>query len=276
MKPGEALAMFVDELGATMSVMVNRSTSYTDTRRYIAQSTANDIGPDMAHKGVHLPLVHYDFPTYAHRPTVARLAILWDRPTPQAASHRAFLRRSLAGLGLDASQVANIWAYPFALPSPPLENQVLQYLPATLEALHASGAHYVMLLGSTCMKLWRRELLLSQVSGKIAVMRNTWFVYPAPNPIVAVMDGSLMFNYREHIRTIVDIVQSDTGLDELGLQCVEKDCLSDGAIDSRVFVYDPDGVPWCKTHWRKGFKRRIDHQHKMTQHTNAVYQDGML
>ena len=269
---GEALAAFVDQLGATLSVMINRSTSYSSTRRFVAQAMANDVGvQDSAGRMI----VPYEFPTYQGKPTVASLCIVWDRPTSPTSGHRVFLRRALAGLGMDPSQVANVWAYPFALTSPPLENQCLTYLEATHEAIRASGAHYVVLLGTTAIHLWRRELQLNQVIGKIGVWKGTWFVYPMPNPIVPISDQLLMPQYREYVRTIVDIVQSDTGMDELAHQCVEKDCQKDDAIDSRVFVYDPDGLPWCKTHWRKGFKRRLDHLRKFTTKLNETLQDGM-
>jgi len=190
---GEALAAFVDQLGATLSVMINRSTSYSSTRRFVAQAMANDVGvQDSAGRMI----VPYEFPTYQGKPTVASLCIVWDRPTSPTSGHRVFLRRALAGLGMDPSQVANVWAYPFALTSPPLENQCLTYLEATHEAIRASGAHYVVLLGTTAIHLWRRELQLNQVIGKIGVWKGTWFVYPMPNPIVPISDQLLMPQYR--------------------------------------------------------------------------------
>lgn len=262
MKMNDAIDQFVKDMGATPSTWLTLKTGWEQidgvlvrAKRMVAQTMAYETAQDRAGE-----VAKYDFSRLRDgTPTISRLCCVWDRPSPPSAGHRVMLRHLLSGLGLHPDETSHIWAHPFAGPQPPLEAQTAAYLPATLQAIEASGCKYVMLIGGVATHLWRHELQMQQVVNHAAVWKNRWWVYPVLSPIVPLTDQTLMVEYRTTMRNLVDMIDEDRAEENMGIYCVEKGCIEDHATMSGVWSYDPDGVPWCRTHYPQGMSRRAKH-----------------
>lgn len=264
------LDLFIEEMGATLSVVLKDQPPWKPHGWMLAQSVAYDVAGEQN-------VAPYEWSRLHGKVIQSSVCFVWDRPSPVSAGHRTLLRRMLAGLGLDPTDCAHVWCWPYAQQSPPLPTQVAMYRKATVSAIAASGARYVILVGLQAVHVWRPELSLEQVRNKFAVMENQFIVYPIYNPIVPLSDQTLMHAYREGLREFVDAFQQQWVLEGFGTLCaMGKECWDDYTTTSSVYAYDPDGVPWCRDHWRKNFKRRLDHRAKMDKRVNTAPQGVLL
>lgn len=279
MKMNDAIDQFVRDMGATPSTWLTLQTGWDNlngimvrAKRMVAQTMALDTAQEWAGN-----VASYDFSRGRDgTPTLSRVCLVWDRPSPPSAGHRVLLRQMMSGCGVHPDETSHIWCWPFAQAQPPLETQTAQYLPATLKAIEASGARTVVLVGGIAVHLWRHELQMQQVVGKSAVWGNRWWVFPVLNPIVPLTDQVLMADYRQTIRNLCDMIDEDRGEDWMGIMCVEKGCTEDPATASGVWCYDPDGVPWCRTHYPQGMSRRAKHQGIVSKNEATSRQETLL
>lgn len=272
---GSALDLFIDEMGAEMSVYIadfpDPPPSPLEISRARLKSTATTYNVEST--GSPVP---YEWAIERSGHVPSQVCFVWDRPTPYAAGHRTLLRKLLQSAGIHPEETSHVWAYPHALTSPPLPTQVALYHDATLSAITASCTRYVVLLGNVPISLWRKELHLSQVVGKFAVWKRRWFVYPLANPIQALVDPTMMSEYRSSIYHLVQTIVADDGMENLAYMCVEKGCVEDATWPSGVYVYDTDGVPWCRAHFRDGLKGRENSSRAKVRAVNKSQQKGML
>lgn len=271
MDESSALDQFVHEMGADLSVYIADHTpiAHLPLARILATARAFQVEE---RKDIVAPEWAQD--RTGHIPSL--VCMVWDRPTLKVAGHRTMLSRLLQGAGIHPEQTTHVWAYPYALSSPPLAPQIAAYYDATLSAIIASSARYVVLLGNVPISLWRPELRLQQVAGKCYVWDNRRFVYPLMNPIQVLVDRTLQSEYRTSIYHLSQTVHADCGMEELGTICVYPGCREDGTWSSGVYVYDPDGVPWCRLHYMEGYNKGMKRKKRQIKRVNEVRMDGMF
>lgn len=190
-------------------------------------------------------------PEWAERnghPQSSEMVCLWDKPVPYKAGHRKYLMRTILGSGTWEDQVTHVWAYPFALDSPPLRSQIVEYREMTLQALEAADTRYVLMVGSLPMLIWR-DVKLRQIQGHSGVLERKWIVGPIENPASVLRDPMLQGQWRLDLYSFMDMVRNREDFN-LTTRCMERDC-TEG-----VLMYDPDGLGWCKRHWKKGNRQQ--------------------
>jgi len=260
----DPLELLVDKLGADMQIKVRPLPTYspTDLKRLRKVNTL-----------AHMKLVHDGYegapPEWAKNNLPSRVVVVWDRPTRWGAPHRAFLRRLLLGAGLYDDYVTHLWAWPYDQRDQPLESQVLSNRQLIMDTLEAANGRYVLLLGGAVMRLWRRDLTIKQVAGSSGVWDNRWIVFPMVNPYQVMREPMLQGEWRMMMYEFIDLVlNNDDG--RLMRQCVTPEC-SDG-----VFVYDPDGIGWCKRHSEGGMRKRGNSVSYQNKKLNKMQQEGMF
>lgn len=200
---------------------------------------------------------------------VPRVTVLWDRPSLRSSRHRVALRSWMGQVGIDPSEVAHVWAFPLASTIPPLEAQVDHYRASTMKVVETVGAPYLLLVGDIVKQMWRRDLKLRQVQGTLAVWGG-WYVWPIQNPIQCIADPHLIGPIRETVVGFCEAVREGRGLMELNSWCVEEGCTA------KVWVYDPEGVPWCKAHAKNGLTKRENVMKNRVKRGNQRIQEVML
>ncbi len=257
MTSSENIEMLMDKLGADVAISL----------RPPVILTFREMLRDQARVDMMYQADRAFTPEWATHP---RLTCLWDRYTPWSAGHRQFLRRCLLGAGVHDNEVTHLWAWPFDQREPPLDSQLWEYRSMTMRALAAANNRYVMIIGGNTIKLWRKELKITQVAGKVAVWDSRYLVFPITSPAMVLRDPTLQGTWREQVYTFADMVMNREELDGLGMQCVENKC------NDAVLMYDVDGVPWCKRHYKRGIERRSMQHGKTTTAANLATQKGML
>lgn len=256
------IELLMDELGADIAVSIREHVPYTPKQLMMKRTTVELVYDDLGSEAI-------EWADGASKATV-----VWDRHTRWSAHHRQFLRRCLLGAGVDDADVTHIWAWPYDQGSPPLENHVALMRPLTLQAIDAANSRYVLLVGLTSLKMWRRELVMHQVEGHSGVWNRQWIVFPVANPISVMRDPYLQGQWRQQIYTFGQMVNEGQEFEQLNRRCaagtVKKRC------DQGVMMYDVDGVGWCTKHYGKGIKRRTDHQSKTLLKMNTEQQERML
>jgi len=187
--------------------------------------------------------------SYRREHQASQLVVMWDRPVPYAAGHRKYMMRSILGAGVWEDQVTHLWAYPHDQDSPPLPSQLLEYRAMTFRALEAADTKYVLLVGSAAMSLWRQGLKMKDIQGHSGVMQGRWVVAPIANPVTVLREPMLQAEWRLALYGFMDLVANQEDFN-LRAGCIESKC-TEGAM-----MYDPDGIGWCKRHWKKGTLQR--------------------
>lgn len=197
-------------------------------------------------------------------------AVLWDRKYRPNDRARSILRQTMSLAGIPDSTVRHLAAYPLPLQVSPLRNQIEEWRSNTLERLVELGVKYVLLVGKPVGELWRPELKLEQVEGKWGVMEGQWCVQVIKNPIAAVIDPTLQSAWRQDVMGFCEGVTRDYGISELGDVCTDAKCLAG------VWVYDPDGLGWCRVHGDEGMKKRENARKLRRRKMNKGNEEGML
>lgn len=248
MKPSAAIEALVDEMGAEMQVRLRPHPLYTSAdlrriqRRAVVEAdsklTSGEVGK----------FDTYEFSvidTFA-----AKVVIIWDTPKRFGDRGRIVLRQLLTGAGVDETEVAHVWAYPVRSTTAPTTESVERFRTATLAAIDGSGARYVLWVGGSASGLWRRELKVEQLRGKLGVVEGKWFGYVINSPYAVFLNPQLNQQWREDVIRFSDYVAADDGLANLSDGCTEGKCTNG------VWLYDPDGMGWCKEHADAGIKAR--------------------
>ena len=200
----------------------------------------------------------------------AKVAVVWDRHTPWSAGHRQFLRRAFLGAGVHEDETSHLWAWPYGSQFPALDTQLAMMRATLIAALDAANARYVLTLGAQVLNLWRKELILKQVEGRFAVWNGQWIIYPMKNPIAVLREPMLQGEWREMIYRFGNAVYDGVELDDMPTNCTEAKCIGG------VYMYDPDGVGWCKEHAPKAMKRRLDGRDTVAKRGNIELQEELF
>jgi hypothetical protein len=233
----QAVEKLVTEMGAQVQVNLRPLPAFTsaELERAKANALVNGAGG-----------VEYDYPQ-----GTATLAVVWDRPVPYGDRARVLLRQVLAFWGVDDASVAHCWAVPVAKgnQAPSLE-QVREWRQATVQAIKASGARYLLLVGKVATSIWRERVDFSWVINHLYVMDSQWLVWPIYSPSAVMVDPTLNHEWRISIQEFCEHMQMNAGLDALADRCSKKGCRND------FFIYDADGAGWCTEHAEEGLKDR--------------------
>lgn len=203
------------------------------------------------------------WPMYKGVHQSAKVVVVWDRPVPWAAPHRRLLRNTLQAAGIHDDQVGHVWAWPFVQRDQPVESQVLSYLPITDNTIDAMNARYVLLVGALPTRLWRKEPKLNLLLGHSGVWKGRWIVYPTLNPYSIMRDPALTGEWRMQLFDLIDMINNGEEF-RLNTRCITKDC-TEG-----VFMYDPDGIGWCKRHHQAGMRKRDNKVHDQAKKVNKL------
>lgn len=131
---------------------------------------------------------------------------------------------------------------------PPRDLEVATCRANVLAALDAADVDYVLLLGAAAVRSWRPDLAVTKVAGGWYLWGSRWFVYPVVHTNAMLRgDSTEAREWQRQIAGFCELVANGTGLEGLGVTCVEADCRGS------VYGYDADGVPWCDVHFGPGW-----------------------
>ena len=152
----------------------------------------------------------------------------------------------LTEVGFDLDRVA--WAnviscLPNRTPPTPMVKEMKACRVNLRDQVVASGATYIVLAGSVATQSWRGDLKVSDVHGQVFLWGGTWVVMPVWHPAAALRDVLKKAPLKRDLRWFREVVTNDYGLRALGMNCVK--------CHHAVNHYDPDGVPYCRTHWQR-------------------------
>lgn len=129
----------------------------------------------------------------------------------------------------------------------PSEDEMLRCYRNYREQLDAADCRYVVLLGSVALKLWRKDLRVTQMQGKMGVMHGRWYVWTMLHP-AAVLRGVIgQSDWQRQMSEFVEVVREGRGSEMLGTECLMK-----GECGEGRWMWDMDGLPWCEGHWQQG------------------------
>lgn len=200
----------------------------------------------------------------------ADVCVVWDRPVQRIARHRIALRSWMSAAGIYDDRVAHVYAYPVSVQEPPTVDQVERFRSTTMRAVEVVGANYVLLVGGISAGLWRRELKLRQMEGKLGIWEDKYLVWCVQNPIQCIADPHLIGPIRSEVVRFCQAVREGWGLGELETACTE-----DGCSDT-VWMWDRDGLPWCRRHQDEAMKARDRMRKGVRTWQNRTMQGAML
>lgn len=173
----------------------------------------------------------------------ARLNVIW--PTVPSDKDFALMRRRLVAMaGIWDTHCNHLWLLPEERTRFPSPDETARYLPWFMHGLEATGVRPTLLLGSRAVWAWRPDLKPQEVNGKTFVWRDSWVVYPMLHPMnVARQDETL---WEDGLARLRALLTTDDLLWWLGDKCIK--------CGSPIYMFDPDGVPWCREHIQAGLK----------------------
>jgi hypothetical protein len=122
---------------------------------------------------------------------------------------------------------------------------IAAYLPWFMKGLEATGCRYTLLLGSRSVWAWRPDIKPVKANGNLYVWRDVWKVYPMPHPGYLTQREAPEWDQLLH--RLGKFVREDQSI----LWQLESHCMTCG---NPLYMYDPDGVPWCRDHIQEGLK----------------------
>lgn len=139
--------------------------------------------------------------------------------------------------------------------------------PAVIEALGALGTRHVLLLGSSACRLFRRDLSIKELKGKLLLWRDEFYVWcmESPAAVLRAKANGTPFDaeWREGLLAFVEHMLADDRPSEV----LRNRCAS---CDDGAWGWDRDGVPGCQKHGpkigrgreatRKGWHEEIEGQ----------------
>jgi hypothetical protein len=153
-------------------------------------------------------------------------------------------RRLIAGCGIWGQQVNHLWLVPESRTTAVTPEDIALYMPWFMKAMEVTGCQYMVLLGSRSVWAWRPDLKPLLVNGHLYAWRDTWLVYPLPHP--GFITKREMPDWDMLVARLGNMVREDNFSHYLGAGCMK--------CQSGVYMYDRDGVPYCRTHIEDGFK----------------------
>jgi hypothetical protein len=259
MRVSQAVQRLVMDMGAQVQVNLRPLPVYTQAQLVVERAKANEL---VNRQGG----VEYDYPNGQ-----AALAVVWDRPVSYSDRTRILLRQVLAFWGVDDTSVAHCWTVPTAQgnQAPTLE-QVRTWRQGTVQAITASGARYLLLVGKVATSVWRERVDFGWMVNHMYVMDSQWMVWPVYSPSAVMMDPTLNHEWRLGIQEFCEHMQMDSGLTMLADRCSKKGCKHD------FFLYDADGAGWCIEHAEEGLKERKNERVARNKYMHKQQQEGLL
>lgn len=263
------MTRLVDTFGADVAVSIRERPELTAGDRLRARLAAEDRTTGCTACELHeanggqssVPLVPFWSPAKLGR--AGRVAVLVDAPTfeehhagelGRGALYRA-VRQEFRDNGIARERVTYLTCVactPLAYGPrrglsrvPPERKHVDVCTANVLASLDAADVNYVLLLGGHATRAWRADLRLADVTGQWFVWGRRWLVWPTEHPSVVLKSGTReRTQWREQVAAFCRGVNDGVGLESLGTGCVTSQCAE------TWYVWDDDGVPWCKTHFK--------------------------
>lgn len=215
----------------------------------------------------------YDNATlYDFAPVVpGKVTVLWMEAQPHPTKDaRGVLRRALLGARLGPELVSHVWALPEGRIGPDLPLRIARYLPWTMDALKAAGNRHVLLVGRAAW-LWRADLKPADCVGK-------WYVWKGKYMVMCVGDPMHGHDKQDVDRWHRHMAAFTAGVNEyVGLEAVQaRSCHACTAGTAGVYVYDPDGVPYCRDHAKQGMLDYETEAKKWNKQIKQASQETML
>lgn len=173
----------------------------------------------------------------------ATLNVVW--PTVPSNKDFAMMRRRLLSMtGVWDNQTNHLWLLPKERSKFPAPEETARYLPWFMQGLEATGVRPTILLGSRSVWAWRPDLKPKDVNGKTFLWRDSWMVYPMLHPMNVTRQDETA--WEDGLARLKGLLATDDLLWWLGDRCIN--------CGNPLYMYDPDGVPWCRDHIQSGLK----------------------
>ena len=254
----KGVIQLIDKMGAEFNI--HMKPHQTHTTKTLAKNRAK---VELMYDDLDQPLARC--PEWAK--ASALVTVVWDQVAPW--NQRQVLRRYFLNANIAEKDVTHLCAWPYEQSLPPTEGQLASIKPHIMEAINASNAKYVLLFGSIGLKLWRRELKLIQMMGKVGVWNNRYIVFVMSTLSTVTRDPELQRNWKEDVDRFTRMVVEDHELVGLMRTCIDAKC------DEGVFVYDADGIGWCEKHLQRGIDKKMRNSRKGDEMVNRECQEEM-
>lgn len=179
-------------------------------------------------------------------------------------------------LGLDPKLVSEVGVVWHKIIGSPPKSLVLQYRDLTMQALDAADVDFVLLHGAAAMNLWRSDLTLGQVRGKLGLWNRRWWVCAVPQ-----VDGVLshrgevtMAEWESMVRRFGELAGEWDAFKYIGQSCIAK--VGNGLCGVSATKWDDDALGWCERHWEKGQARKGEVARKVEREANKMNQVGLF
>lgn len=136
-----------------------------------------------------------------------------------------------------------------------------------IDQLWAANTNYALLVGGAAKDLWRPDLTLGQIEGRVGVMWDRYVVMVVPSPeailtmpggrkkeerIGVLMAGLKVWRDVLEARITVDADDADDPQLKPVTGDMARDCVKCGR---RAQEMDRDGLGWCRADWPEGRRR---------------------
>jgi DNA polymerase len=199
-------------------------------------------------------------PTPAELPSRPRFLVIGEAPGPEESLRgRPFIGRSgkLLRAMFDRAQINPTYDVGYAnvvscFPNDdgkirqPTEREIRACSKNLWEQIEAAGVDYLLLVGAHALAQFRTDLKVSEVGGKVFVWKKRFFVMPILHPAYILRNMGVKKMVNRQLAYWREVVWSDQGLKALGIACVR--------CGASAHAYDPDGVPLCKYHEKRGME----------------------
>lgn len=166
------------------------------------------------------------------------------------------LRDLMAGVGLDEDKAAwmnAVSCYPHTSelrvrgdrPRAPSDTEMSACRRNLMTQLEAANVEYVLLVGGTALRVWRPDLKISDVAGRVGLWMDRWVVMPVLHPSYVLRQGKpSKLRLAEDLFKFRLVVAGELDWD----QWLAVDCTAAGCVGGMARM-DRDGLAWCAKHW---------------------------
>jgi len=125
------------------------------------------------------------------------------------------------------------------------------------DQLSLGSSPYVLLAGATALSVFRNDLKVSEIHGRIFVWDYKYIVMPVLHPAAVLRQRNLIGQLKDDLTKWAAVVRENSFLKYLSETCIK--C---GSLMSEM---DPDGVTYCDIHWQRYGMKEWERQKKRWQ-----------
>lgn len=151
---------------------------------------------------------------------------------------------------------------------PPTTAELARWAGLTRRAIEAADAEYLLLHGAHAMRLWRRDLGVGDLTGRIGLYREQQIVAVVPHASTVLGARHGWEQWMREVEAFAWSVQEGAGFEALGQRCMK--------CRDAVWGYDPDGLPWCREHYATGLQARDRADRRAAKDTEHEGQGALL